>query len=123
RSARAACDARAAARGRSSPRLLHPRVRGDDEHAQTDAPTFLAELPERDRLLVAAQLRRDLGRDVAALDAALRVPDPDPVRVVLVLRLADEREAAPRREGVVLERIAPVRGAGELHDAQARVGP
>ena len=49
------------------------------------------------------------------------VPDPDRVRVVLVVRLGQEREPLSRCERFVLQRIEPVRDAGDLHDADARI--
>src|SRR5437764_914762 len=79
-------------------------------------PVLATELPERERLLVAVQLRRDLGRDVARLQPPLGVPDSDRIGVVLVLRLADEDEPPPGCEALVLQRIRPVRGPRELHD-------
>src|SRR6476646_12005934 len=57
------------------------------------------------------------------MDALLGVPDGDRVRVVLVLRLPDEREPAPRREPVILQRVGPVRRPRELHDTHARIVP
>src|SRR5581483_12408483 len=87
------------------------------------AAVLAAELPERDRLLVSAQLGRELRGHVPRLHAALRVPYRDGVRVVLVLGLPDEREPATRREGVVLQLVETVRRAGELHDVEALVVP
>src|SRR5438067_13682840 len=86
----------------STARLLDPRVGGRDQDAQADAASVVvAELPERDRLLVAADLARDVGGDIAALHPALGVPDRDRVRVVLVVGLGHEREPATGRERVV----------------------
>src|SRR5205814_3743829 len=108
----------------SRPWLLDPRVRRREQDAQTDPlPVLATELPQRDRLLVAAKRRRDLGRDVAAMHAPLGVVDRDRIRVVLVLGLRNERESPPRREPVVLQRVGAVRGAGELDDAHTRVVP
>src|SRR5262249_62219910 len=64
-----------------------------------------------------------LCRDIARLQAPLRVVDRDRVRVVLVLRLADKSEAPAGREGLVLQRVCAVRRAGELDDAHAWIVP
>jgi hypothetical protein len=43
------------------------------------------------------------------------------VRVVLVVRLGDEREPPPRPEPFVLERVDPERDAGDGDDVDARI--
>src|SRR5437588_5854678 len=109
---------------RRSPRLLHPGVGRREQNAQPDPVALVVpELPERDGLLVATERRCDLGRHVTGLKTLRSVVDGDRVRVVLVLRLADEREASPRRETVVLQGVGAVRRAGELDDPHAWVVP
>src|SRR5581483_12393931 len=99
----------------SCARLLDPGVRRRDQDAQPDARTVVApELPERKRLLLAGELRRDLRGHVAGVTPPLRIPDRDGVRIVLVLRVAHDSEPAARRERVVLQRVVTVRRAGEL---------
>ena len=86
---------------------------GHEQDAQA-----LTRAPERDGLLVARQLRRDLARHVARLQRPLLVPDADRVRVVLVLRLGDERQA---RAGI--ERRRPRRPRRETrHRRRGRRG-
>ena len=70
-----------------------PGVGRDDQDAQA-----AVDAPERDRLLVAGELRRDRRRHVADLERPLGVPDRDRVRVVLVRRLGHEREPLARIE-------------------------
>ena len=88
--------------------------------------------PERDGLLVAGELGRDLARDVAGLDRALLVPDPDRVRVVLVLGLRERaRAGGPGRSDASVaappaERRRPRRGrrgSARPPSARARRSP
>ncbi len=107
-----------------SPRRSDPRVGRRDQDAETDPRAVLAaELPERDRLRVDRDVRRDGRRDVAGLEPALGIPDPDGVRVVLVLRLGDERQPEPGRERGVLQGVESVRGAGDRNDEEPLVVP
>ena len=70
-------------------RRSDPGVAGNHEHAKG---TFDA--PERDGLLVAAELSRGLTRHVPGLKRSLLVPNGDRVGIVLVLRLGNEGERA-----------------------------
>ena len=70
-----------------------------------------------------AKRRRVLPRHVAELERPLLVPDPDRVRIVLVLRLGDERELPARIEGRIGERLGTERDSGHRHDEDARVLP
>src|SRR5207244_13631157 len=79
------------ARPRSRTRLADPGICGREQHAQATVDS-----PERDGLLVRPNGRGDLGRHVAGLQRPLLVPDPDRVRVVLVVRPGNELEAAAR---------------------------
>ena len=69
------------------------------------------------------ELGRDRRRDVAELERPLLVPDPDRVRIVLVLRLGDEREPPTRIERRVFERIHPVGDARYRDDPDPRILP
>ena len=80
----------------------------------------LEKLTQRDCLQGAGvELTRNFGRDVAGLQPALRVPDADRLRVVLVVRLGHERERPACRESVVLQRVEPVRDTRDLDNAHA----
>src|SRR6266511_4573680 len=57
------------------------------------------------------------------LERPVGVPDPDRVRIVLVVRLGEEDEPLARRERVVLQRVEPVRHTGDVDHADARIVP
>jgi hypothetical protein len=100
-----------------------PGVGRSDQYSQADAAVLVAELPQRDRLGVARDPRRDLRGHVARLQPALGVPDRDRVGVVWILRLGDERERPSGREALVLKRFEPVRGSGDRDDEKPLVRP
>src|SRR6266540_575725 len=102
----------------TSPRARDPRVGRRDQHAEA-----AVDAPQRHCLLVAVELGRDVARDVADLQRPRLVPDRDRVRVVLVLGLAEQGEAAARVERRVGQGIGPIRDTRDRHDAHARVGP
>src|SRR5918994_5192401 len=106
------------ATARRLPGRPDPGARWDDQDAQ---PAF--DPPERERLLVAGQLGRDRGRDVAELERALLVPDRNRVRIVLVRRLRDEREPARRVERRIRQRLRPVGDARSRDDADPWILP
>src|SRR5215831_6856570 len=99
-----------------STRAPDPGACRDDQDAQADA-----DAPERDRLLTALELRGALARDVARLQCARLVPDPDCIRVVLVLGLGDECEREPRVERGVEHRLLAERHARDRDDEDPRV--
>src|SRR4051794_27023325 len=101
-----------------SARRADPGVRRRDQDAEPPVPP-----PQRHGLLVAGELRRDLARDVAELVPAVRVPDADRVRIVLVLRLRHEREPLARIEAGLAERLRSERDARDRDDANPRVLP
>ena len=70
-----------------------------------------------------AQLGCVLTGDVARLERARFVPDPDGVRVVLVVALGNEREPAPGVERRVVDDAGAEGDARYRDDAQARVLP
>ena len=57
---------------------------------------------------VRVEPRSRLCRNVARLYPPLSVPDADGVRIVLVVRLRDERQPAAGREGVLLYGVESV---------------
>src|SRR3954451_4283385 len=105
-------------RRRNLPGPPNPGVARRDQH-----PQAALDSPERDGLLVPAQLGRNIARDVPSLQGALLVPDPDRVRVVLVLRLRDERDSVARVERRIRQSLGPVGDARDRYDANARVLP
>src|SRR4051812_29693437 len=105
-------------RRRNLPGPPNPGVARRDQN-----PQAAVDSPERDGLLVPAQLGRNLARDVPGLQDALLVPDADRVRVVLVLRLRDEREPVARVERGIRQSLGPVGDARDRYDANARVIP
>jgi hypothetical protein len=101
-----------------------PGVGRSDQYSQADAAALLvAELPQRDRLGVACDPRRDVRRHVARLEPALGVPDRDRVGVVRILRLGDERERQSGREPRVLKCFEPIRRSGDRDDEKPLVRP
>src|SRR5207248_1736702 len=86
-------------------------------------PEAAFDAPEGDRLLVAAELGRRVGRDVAGLQRTPLVPDRDRVRVVLVLGLRDEREPPAGVERRILDRFRPERDSRDGDHADALVLP
>src|SRR3954465_135425 len=105
-------------RRRNLPGPADPGVARRDQH-----PQAAVDSPERDGLLVPAQLGRNLARDVPGLQAALLVPDPDRGGVGLVLRPRDEREPVARVERRIRQSLGPVGDARDRYYANARVLP
>jgi len=62
-------------------------------------------------------------RHIPELERPLLVPDPDRVRVVLILRLGDERESPARVERRIVERLGTERDSRRRHDEDPRVLP
>jgi hypothetical protein len=94
-----------------SARPTDPRAGGDDEHPKTGAHA-----PQRDCLLAPVERRRLVTRNVTGLQRAPGVPDPDRIRVELVLRLGDERERQAGVERGVEHGVFAKGNAGDRHD-------
>src|SRR5919201_2228405 len=107
---------------RSGARRADPRVTWREQDAEATPLTVFEELVQRDGLpVVRAQLACDIRGDVSGLNAPVRIPDRDCVRIVLVVRLRNERKLAARREPLVLELVDPERDDGNGHDADTWV--
>src|SRR6478672_6507056 len=99
-------------------RRSYPGVGGNDQHAKA-----AFDAPERDGLLVPAELGRGLPRYVAGLKRSLLVPDRDRVGIVLVLRLGHQCQAAARVERGVVDVPRPEGHTRDRDDSKSRVLP
>ena len=112
------CRRTRSTRRASGARRSDPGVGGNDQHAKA-----AFDAPERNGLLVAAELGRGLSRYVAGLERSLLVPDRDRVGIVFVLRLRHQRQAAARVERGVVDVSRPESHTRDRDDSKSRVFP